>query len=73
VVVVARGEGAQLKTAVTRTDPLLAPLTVGQQVGTLKVTNGARVVAELPMVVLEDVPAAGFFGRLWDSLRLFIK
>lgn len=73
VVVVARGEGAQLKTAVTRTDPLLAPLTAGQQVGTLKVTNGNRVVTEVPMVVLEDVPAAGFFGRLWDSLRLFVK
>jgi D-alanyl-D-alanine carboxypeptidase (penicillin-binding protein 5/6) len=73
VVVVARGEGAQLKTAVTRTDPLLAPLTLGQQVGTLKVTSGARTVVELPMVVLEDVPPAGFFGRMWDSLRLFIK
>ncbi|MBK6851897.1 MAG: D-alanyl-D-alanine carboxypeptidase [Burkholderiales bacterium] len=73
VVVVARGEGAQLKTAVTRTDPLLAPLTAGQPVGTLKVTNGNRVVTEVPMVVLEDVPAAGFFGRLWDSLRLFVK
>ena len=73
VVVVGRGEGAQLKTAVTRTDPLLAPLAAGQQVGTLKVTTGTRMVAELPMVVLEDVPAAGFFGRLWDSLRLAIK
>ncbi|MFM2065190.1 MAG: hypothetical protein RLZZ584_99 [Pseudomonadota bacterium] len=73
VVVVGRGEGAQLKTAVTRTDPLLAPLAAGQQVGTLKVTSGERVVAEVPMVVLEEVAQAGFFGRLWDSFRLFIK
>jgi D-alanyl-D-alanine carboxypeptidase (penicillin-binding protein 5/6) len=73
VVVVGRGEGAQLKTAVTRTDPLLAPLAAGQQVGTLKVYSGTRVVAELPMVVLEEVAPAGFFGRLWDSIRLFIK
>jgi D-alanyl-D-alanine carboxypeptidase (penicillin-binding protein 5/6) len=58
---------------VTRTDPLLAPLAAGQQVGTLKVYSGTRVVAELPMVVLEEVAPAGFFGRLWDSIRLFIK
>jgi D-alanyl-D-alanine carboxypeptidase (penicillin-binding protein 5/6) len=30
-------------------------------------------VAEVPMVVLEEVAQAGFFGRLWDSFRLFIK
>ncbi len=73
IVTVPRGEGAQLKSQITHKEPLLAPLTVGPQVGTLKVMNGQKLVAELPLTVTEAVPAAGLFGRLWDSLRLMIR
>jgi D-alanyl-D-alanine carboxypeptidase (penicillin-binding protein 5/6) len=73
-IAVPRGEGAKLQTKVERTDPLVAPLVKGQRVGSLKVTTAAGVaVAELPLVVLEDVPVAGIFGRAWDSIRLWIK
>jgi D-alanyl-D-alanine carboxypeptidase (penicillin-binding protein 5/6) len=73
-VAVPRGEGDKLKTEIERTDPLVAPLTKNQRVGTLKVTavNGATV-ATVPLVVQEAVPEAGLFGRAWDSLRLWIK
>jgi D-alanyl-D-alanine carboxypeptidase (penicillin-binding protein 5/6) len=30
-------------------------------------------VAEVPLVVLEEVPLAGIFGRAWDAIRLWIK
>jgi len=73
VVTVPRGEGAQLKTQLTRSDPLLAPLAVGQKLGTLKVISGQKVVAEVPVTVAEAVPQAGLIGRLWDGLRLTIK
>lgn len=73
LVSVPRGEGNKLKTEIQRTDPLVAPLTKGQRVGTIKVTSGATTVAELPLVVLEPVEQAGFFGRMWDALRLWIK
>lgn len=73
LVSVPRGEGNKLKTEIQRTDPLVAPLTKGQRVGTIKVTSGASTVAELPLVVLEPVEQAGFFGRMWDALRLWIK
>jgi serine-type D-Ala-D-Ala carboxypeptidase (penicillin-binding protein 5/6) len=73
VVTVPRGEGAQLKTQITHTEPLLAPLTAGQAVGTLKVMKGDTLVAERPLTVVEAVPAAGPIGRLWDSLRLMIR
>lgn len=73
VVTVPRGEGAQLKTQITHTEPLLAPLTAGQAVGTLKVMKGDKLVAERPLTVVEAVPAAGPIGRLWDSLRLMIR
>lgn len=73
-VAVPRGEGAKLKTTVERTDPLVAPLTLGQRVGTLKVTTaGGEPVAEVPLVVQEAVPLAGIFGRAWDAIRLWIK
>jgi D-alanyl-D-alanine carboxypeptidase (penicillin-binding protein 5/6) len=49
---------------------LLAPLAAGQKVGTMKVTLDDKTVEEFPVVALQDVPAAGFFGRTWDSIRL---
>jgi D-alanyl-D-alanine carboxypeptidase (penicillin-binding protein 5/6) len=74
VVVVPKGEGDKLKTAIARTDPLVAPLTQGQRVGTLEVTTTAGTkVASVPLVVLQAVPEAGLFGRAWDSIRLWIK
>lgn len=71
--VVPRGEGAQLKTEVARPDPLLAPLAQGQAVGMLKISSGARVVAQVPMVALDAVGEAGPLGSAWDSLRLWMK
>ncbi|WP_293999705.1 D-alanyl-D-alanine carboxypeptidase family protein [Sphaerotilus sp.] len=73
VVSVPRGEGAQLKTQLVRTDPLIAPLAKGQQVGTLKVLSGSQVVREVPVTVLEAVEQAGMFGRAWDTLRLWMR
>jgi D-alanyl-D-alanine carboxypeptidase (penicillin-binding protein 5/6) len=73
-VAVPRGEGGKLQTKIERTDPLVAPLTKGQRVGTLKVTTTTGVaVAEVPLVVQQDVPLAGIFGRAWDAIRLWIK
>jgi D-alanyl-D-alanine carboxypeptidase (penicillin-binding protein 5/6) len=73
-VTVPKGEGGKLKTVVERTDPLLAPLVQGQRVGTVKITTeGGTPVATLPLVVQEAVPLAGFFGRTWDAVRLWIQ
>ncbi len=71
---VPKGEGGKLQTKIERTDPLVAPLTKGQRVGTIKVstTSGAPVL-DLPLVVLEPVEQAGVIGRAWDALRLWIK
>lgn len=73
VVAVPAGTAAQLKTAVVRPDPLVAPYTKGQQVGQLRVLAGDRVVAEVPLQALETVEQAGVLGRAWDALRLWIK
>jgi len=73
VVAVPAGTAGKLKTQVLRSDPLVAPFTKGQQVGTLKVTSGEQVVVEVPLLVLETVEQAGVLGRAWDALRLWIK
>jgi serine-type D-Ala-D-Ala carboxypeptidase (penicillin-binding protein 5/6) len=71
---VPRGEGGSLQTRIERTDPLVAPLAQGQRVGRVIVTTaGGTPVAEVPLVVQDAVPLAGWFGRTWDSLRLWIK
>jgi D-alanyl-D-alanine carboxypeptidase (penicillin-binding protein 5/6) len=73
VVVVPRGQAAQVKTSVTRRDPLLAPLNKGQVMGTLKIQLGGQPWQEVPLQALEAVPSAGFLGRAWDALRLSIQ
>jgi D-alanyl-D-alanine carboxypeptidase (penicillin-binding protein 5/6) len=71
---VPKGEGDKIKTSLERTDPLLAPLTQGQKVGSIKITTaGGAAIATVPLVVQEPVELAGIFGRTWDAIRLWIK
>lgn len=73
-VAVPKGEGEHIRTSIERTDPLVAPLSQGQRVGVLKVsTSAGSPVVSVPLVVMEEVPLAGIFGRAWDALRLWIK
>lgn len=73
VVTIPAGSKASIKTEVARPEPLVAPFTKGQRVATLKISAGDHLVAELPLVALEDVAQAGIVGRAWDAIRLWIK
>ena len=73
VVAVPAGSASKIKTSVQRPDPLVAPLAKGQPVGSLKVSLGEQAYTEIPLVVLEAVDQAGWFGRTWDALRLWIQ
>jgi D-alanyl-D-alanine carboxypeptidase (penicillin-binding protein 5/6) len=73
VVSVPAGSAGKIKTDISRPDPLVAPFTKGQAVGTLKVTLGDQVVTSVPLQALETVEQAGIFGRAWDAMRLWIK
>jgi D-alanyl-D-alanine carboxypeptidase (penicillin-binding protein 5/6) len=73
VVAVPAGSAAQLKTQVVRPDPLVAPFTKGQAVGSLKVLQGDKALFEVPLLVLEPVEQSGVLGRAWDAMRLWIK
>jgi serine-type D-Ala-D-Ala carboxypeptidase (penicillin-binding protein 5/6) len=62
-----------LKATLTTTQPLIAPLGINQKAGMMKLTKDDKLVAEIPVVALEDVPVAGFLGRGWDAIRLMFK
>ncbi len=68
------GQASALRTEVLRTEPLVAPLLQGQPLGTLRITTtDGDVVAEVPLFVLETVREAGFWGRLWGAIRLWLR
>ena len=73
MVTVPKAQVSAVKGEIERTEPLVAPIAAGEKVGTLRVRLAASVLAERPVVALEAVEAAGFFGRAWDTIRLWIK
>jgi len=73
VVVVPAGSRGQLHTEVTRQEPLIAPFTQGQRLGTLHVKLGDTLIDEVELLALQTVGQAGLWGRAWDALRLWIR
>ncbi|NVO05536.1 MAG: D-alanyl-D-alanine carboxypeptidase [Rhodoferax sp.] len=73
VVVVPSGMASKLKTQVLRNDPLVAPISKGQQVASLRVTAGEQPLVDVPLLALDGVEQAGIFGRAWDAVRLWIR
>ena len=68
-----QGQRDRVKTVLDTMQPVVAPVKAGQKIGTLKLMDGDKVLAEQPVVALKDVGEAGFFGRLWDSIVLWFK
>ncbi|MBP8286078.1 MAG: D-alanyl-D-alanine carboxypeptidase [Rhodoferax sp.] len=73
VVAVPAGSAGKLSTEVLRNEPIVAPVSKGQTLGVLKVSNAGQVVAEIPLLALQGVEQAGVLGRAWDAIRLWIK
>jgi len=73
VVAVPAGAATRIQTQVARPEPLVAPLNRGQVVGALKVTLDQKPLVDVPLLVLDTVEQAGFVGRAWDSVRLWVK
>jgi D-alanyl-D-alanine carboxypeptidase (penicillin-binding protein 5/6) len=69
--VVARNVVANLTNEVQIDSPLIAPITAGQKVGQIVVKNGDQTVYTVDAIAQTEVPRAGFFGVLWDTLSLF--
>ena len=71
-VTIPRGGEESIKADLIVDGELEAPLAKGQQVGKVVVTLDGETVADVPAVVAEDVDKAGFFKRIWDSIKRFV-
>ena len=70
---VPKGAAARIKVQMTSTQPLIAPLKAGQQIGTLTLTLDDKEIAKQPVVVLAAVEEGGFFARLIDTIKLWFS
>jgi len=68
-----RGRYDDLKPKIEMQTDLLAPLEEGVEVGRVRIELDGDPVAETSLVALEPVAPAGFFGRAWDGMHLWIN
>jgi D-alanyl-D-alanine carboxypeptidase (penicillin-binding protein 5/6) len=68
-----RGQSDKVRAEFVSQQPLVAPISAGQRVGTLRVMVEGGLLAEYPVVALENIGLAGYFGRIWDTFRLWFK
>jgi D-alanyl-D-alanine carboxypeptidase (penicillin-binding protein 5/6) len=71
VLSVERGRYAALKPAMDVPKQLVAPIKKGQVIGKLRVTLDGKVIAERPVIALQEVAEANFFKRLWHELLMW--
>ena len=68
-----KGQAQKMKITMEAIEPLVAPVNRGQRVGIVKVLLEDKQLAAFPLLALEDVAEANWFGRTWDSIRLWFK
>lgn len=73
VLAVPKGYGPRVKAELVSRQPLIAPVTQGQVVGTMKVSLDDKPMGDYPVVAIEAVPVAGIFGRAIDTVRLWFN
>jgi D-alanyl-D-alanine carboxypeptidase (penicillin-binding protein 5/6) len=72
VLTLPRGKSKLLTTVVAVEGDLVAPLAVGDVVGSVQLTLDGETVFREPLVALEAVEPGNFFARLWDTLLMWI-
>lgn len=65
-----RGAQNRLKATMQVNGVIKAPVTAGQQVGNIIVELDGKQLLDVPLVAQQTVERAGFFARLWDSIKL---
>ena len=66
-----KGEYARVKAKVTSRQPLIAPISAGQDVGTIEFFLDDKLIDKRTLVAAKNVEVAGLFGRLWDTIKLW--
>ena len=68
-----RSQYDNLKPVIEFQSEVIAPVSKGQTIGTLKVTLNDKELAKIPLIALEDIPQGGFFKRAIDQAKLAIE
>ena len=68
-----KGEYARVKAKIVSQQPLIAPVSAGQQIGKIEFTLDDKLIAEHKLVAAKNVEVAGIFGRLLDSVKLWFE
>ncbi|MCC6531409.1 MAG: D-alanyl-D-alanine carboxypeptidase [Burkholderiales bacterium] len=68
-----KGQAEKLKATLESQQPLVAPVAIGQRVGTMKIALDGKPLTEVPVVAIEKVELGNIFARGWDAMRLFFK
>lgn len=71
IVTSSRGSADRLSTSATVKEPLIAPLAANQAVGELVVSDGADVIARVPLYPQQAVAEGGLWSRLSDTVALW--
>ncbi len=71
-VTIPRGRYDDLDANVTLQQIITAPVITGQELGRVSIELDGDIVADLGLVALNNVPEAGFVGRSWDGMKLWI-
>ena len=72
-VTVPRGGGNRIQAQLITRQPMIAPVSRGQQLGTVRLTLDGRPLGEHPLRALDNVAVAGLLGRAWDGLLLWFQ
>jgi len=67
-ITIPRDQYNDLKANMELREPIIAPVTQGQALGTVKVHLFDKLVKEQPLVALKEVPEGNFFQRSWDTI-----
>lgn len=68
-----RGKRNKIKAHMNVDATIVAPIQKGQEYGKVEVKLGEEVIAERPLVALEDVPEGGIWTRTVDNIRLLFQ
>jgi D-alanyl-D-alanine carboxypeptidase (penicillin-binding protein 5/6) len=71
-ITIQRGRYDDLVAKVELQPELMAPLAEGAVVGKINITLDDESVASLDLVTLGEVEEAGFMGRSWDGMKLWM-
>ncbi|MCG8155021.1 serine hydrolase [Brenneria goodwinii] len=69
-----KGQMKNMKASFTLLQPqLTAPLAKNQVVGTIDFQLDGKSIGQRQLVALDEIPEAGFFSRLWDSIMMKLQ